>query len=186
VPIADIVTCSTEVEPVSPRAVPTNGNCPAVSSFPTCFQRRAPRIFPHNALSLTQKSRHPSEGMAPATDFILSALAQEGLDHLFMVPGGLVDPFLPALGRAPQVRAIVAAQEGGAAYMADGYARASGRFGAALCIGGPGLCNMTTAVAAAKPMRRLSWSSVERLQLRWKVSAPFRMRVRQRSTTPPS
>jgi acetolactate synthase I/II/III large subunit len=124
--------------------------------------------------------------MAPATDFILSALAQEGLDHLFMVPGGLVDPFLPALGRAPQVRAIVAAQEGGAAYMADGYARASGRFGAALCIGGPGLCNMTTAVAAAKPMRRLSWSSVERLQLRWKVSAPFRMRVRQRSTTPPS
>ena len=34
--------------------------------------------------------------------------------------------------------------------MADGYARASGRFGAALGIGGPGLCNMTTAVAAAK------------------------------------
>ena len=88
--------------------------------------------------------------MAPATDFILAALAQEGLDHLFMVPGGLVDPFLPALGRAPQVRAIVAAQEGGAAYMADGYARASGRFGAALGIGGPGLCNMATAVAAAK------------------------------------
>ena len=34
--------------------------------------------------------------------------------------------------------------------MADGYARASGRFGAALGIGGPGLCNMATAVAAAK------------------------------------
>jgi acetolactate synthase I/II/III large subunit len=88
--------------------------------------------------------------MTPGTDFILSALIQEGLDHLFMVPGGLVDPFLPALGRAPKLRAIVAAQEGGAAYMADGYARASGRFGAALGIGGPGLCNMTTAVAAAK------------------------------------
>ena len=99
---------------------------------------------------MTQKSRHPGEEMAPATDFILAALAQEGLDHLFMVPGGLVDPFLPALERAPQVRAIVAAQEGGAAYMADGYARASGRFGAALGIGGPGLCNMATAVAAAK------------------------------------
>ena len=34
--------------------------------------------------------------------------------------------------------------------MADGYARASGRFGAVLGIGGPGLCNMATAVAAAK------------------------------------
>ena len=33
--------------------------------------------------------------------------------------------------------------------MADGYARASGRFGAALVIGGPGLTNATTAVSTA-------------------------------------
>ena len=45
---------------------------------------------------------------------------------------------------------MVAAHEGGAVYMADGYARASGAFGAALGIGGPGCCNMATAVAAAK------------------------------------
>ncbi len=88
--------------------------------------------------------------MAAGTDFILHALVREGLDHLFMVPGGLVDPFLPALARHPALKPIVAAHEGGAAYMADGYARASGRFGAALGIGGPGLCNMATAVAAAK------------------------------------
>ena len=88
--------------------------------------------------------------MTSGTDFILSALVEEGLDHLFMVPGGLVDPMLPALAREPRLRPIVAAQEGGAAYMADGYARATGRFGAALGIGGPGLCNMVTAVAAAK------------------------------------
>jgi len=88
--------------------------------------------------------------MATGTDFILDALLREGLNHLFMVPGGLVDPFLPALARHPGLKPIVAAHEGGAAYMADGYARASGRFGAALGIGGPGLCNMVTAVAAAK------------------------------------
>jgi acetolactate synthase I/II/III large subunit len=88
--------------------------------------------------------------MAPGSDFILDALLQEGLTHLFLVPGGLIDPFLPALARHPRLRPIVAAHEGGAAYMADGYARASGRFGAALGIGGPGLCNMATAVAAAK------------------------------------
>src|SRR5204862_6431517 len=35
-------------------------------------------------------------------------------------------------------------------YRADGYARASGTFGVALGIGGPGCCNMATAVAAAK------------------------------------
>ena len=89
-------------------------------------------------------------GMAAGTDFILEALLREGLDHLFMVPGGLVDPFLPALARHPGLKPIVAAHEGAAAYMADGYARASGRFGAALAIGGPGLFNMATAVAAAK------------------------------------
>jgi acetolactate synthase I/II/III large subunit len=88
--------------------------------------------------------------MPLGTDFILNALVQEGLTHLFMVPGGLVDPFLPALARHPELRPIVAAHEGGAAYMADGYARASGRFGAVLGIGGPGLCNMATAIAAAK------------------------------------
>jgi acetolactate synthase-1/2/3 large subunit len=88
--------------------------------------------------------------MTVGTDFILDALVREGLTQLFMVPGGLVDPFLPALARQPKLTPIVAAQEGGAAYMADGYARASGRFGAALGIGGPGLCNMATAVAAAK------------------------------------
>src|SRR6476661_887184 len=88
--------------------------------------------------------------MATGVDLILEALIREGVDHLFMVPGGLVDPFLPAFARHPGLTPIVAAHEGAAAYMADGYARASGRFGAALGIGGPGLCNMATAVAAAK------------------------------------
>jgi acetolactate synthase I/II/III large subunit len=84
------------------------------------------------------------------TDYILDALVAEGLAHLFMVPGGLVDPFLPALARRTKITPVIAAHEGGAVYMADGYARASGRFGAALGIGGPGSCNMATAVAAAK------------------------------------
>ena len=53
-------------------------------------------------------------------------------------------------GPAGQLKPVVAAHEGGAVYMADGYARASGSFGAALGIGGPGCCNMATAVAAAK------------------------------------
>lgn len=88
--------------------------------------------------------------MALGTDFLLSALVREGIDHLFMVPGGLIDPVMPALARNPAIKPVVAAHEGGAAYMADGYARASGRFGVAMGIGGPGLANMTTAVAAAK------------------------------------
>src|SRR5262245_16492361 len=88
--------------------------------------------------------------MALGTDYILASLAREGLRHLFLVPGGLVDPFLPALARADRLTPVVAAQEGGAAYRAAGSARDSGGFGAVLGIGGPGACNMATAVATAK------------------------------------
>jgi acetolactate synthase-1/2/3 large subunit len=87
--------------------------------------------------------------MMIGTDFILRSLVANGIDHLFLVPGGLVDPFLPALGRITGLVPVVAAQEGGAAYMADGYARASGKFGACLCIGGPGTTNTVTALSAA-------------------------------------
>ena len=83
------------------------------------------------------------------THFILKALATEGIEALFFVPGGLIDPFLTAFDDTPQIRPIIAAQEGGACYMADGYSRASGNFGACMAIGGPGLTNMTTAVSTA-------------------------------------
>ena len=89
------------------------------------------------------------EGFMLGTEYLLRSLEKEGIDHLFMVPGGLVDPFLQALSKQKHLKPIVAAQEGGAAYMADGYARASKLFGVVLCIGGPGLTNTVTAVATA-------------------------------------
>ena len=64
------------------------------------------------------------------TKYILEAFRSEKITHVFLVPGGLIDPFLPALSSTPGLTPIVAAHEGGAACMADGYARASGRFGA--------------------------------------------------------
>ncbi|WP_200262244.1 thiamine pyrophosphate-binding protein [Streptomyces sp. HSG2] len=84
---------------------------------------------------------------------VVDALAAEGVDRLFMVPGGLNDPFMPPMTGTRGVRTLVAAHEGGAAYMADGYARASGRLGVAFGIGGPGVTNMVTALAAAKADR---------------------------------
>lgn len=88
-----------------------------------------------------------------AKTLLLNSLVKEKISHLFMVPGGLVDPFLTAFDEVPEITPIVAAHEGGAAYMADGYSRASGRFGACLGIGGPGAANMTTAVMTAKSDR---------------------------------
>ena len=83
------------------------------------------------------------------TKYILKTIKAEGVDKVFLVPGGVVDPFLEEFGEATGVEGIVAAHEAGAAYMADGYARASGRFGVCMGIGGPGVANMVGPLAAA-------------------------------------
>jgi acetolactate synthase-1/2/3 large subunit len=70
-----------------------------------------------------------------------------------MDPGGLNDAFMEPMMNTDGLRTVVAAFEGGAAYMADGWSRASGRLGACFGIGGPGVLNMTTALAAAKADR---------------------------------
>jgi len=91
--------------------------------------------------------------MMRVADYIVSALRDQGVTHCFIDLGGLNDNFMPALTGTEDLRTIVAAFEGGAAYMADGYARASGGLGVCLGIGGPGVLNMTTALAAARADR---------------------------------
>jgi acetolactate synthase I/II/III large subunit len=134
----------------------TRGTMPPVSQARLRSMKRADkqkrfqwRAFPRHDCDHPFASAHPMT-IKLGTDYILDALVAEGLGHLFMVPGGLVDPFLSALTHQTKITPVIAAHEGGAVYMADGYARASGHFGAALGIGGPGSCNMATAVAAAK------------------------------------
>ncbi len=83
------------------------------------------------------------------TDYIITALRDQGVSHCFIDLGGLNDNFMPPLTDTDGIRTIVAAFEGGAAYMADGFARASGHVGVCLGIGGPGVLNMVTALAAA-------------------------------------
>ncbi len=82
-------------------------------------------------------------------DYIITALRDQGVDHCFVDLGGLNDNFMPALTGTKGLKTIVAAFEGGAAYMADGYARASRGLGVCLGIGGPGVLNMVTALASA-------------------------------------
>lgn len=80
--------------------------------------------------------------------YVLRAIRDEGVEHAFMVTGYKIAPFLSQFDEA-EVTPIIACHEGGAVYMADGYARATRNFGLAMGIGGPGVTNMVTAVAAA-------------------------------------
>ncbi len=86
-------------------------------------------------------------------EYIVQGLRDQGVSHLFMDPGGLNDAFMAPMAGTAGVRTVVAAFEGGAAYMADRYARATGGLGACFGIGGPGVLNMVTALAGAKADR---------------------------------
>lgn len=77
-----------------------------------------------------------------ATMRLLSAY---GVDTVFGIPGVHTLDFSRELAHGP-IRHIQARNEQGAGFMADGYARASGRVGVALVISGPGVTNALTAI----------------------------------------
>lgn len=104
--------------------------------------------------------------------YILKALKQEGIDHIFLVPGYNVDSFVENYAKA-DIQAVVAAHEGGAAYMADGYARARQSFGVCMGLGGPGVTNMVTAIAAAYADRSPVLVVTAALPPEWDGDGPF-------------
>jgi acetolactate synthase I/II/III large subunit len=87
------------------------------------------------------------------SDYIIAAIRDQGVTHCFMDPGGLNDAFMEPMTGTDGLRTVVTAFEGGAAYMAAGHARASAGLGVCFGIGGPGVLNMTTALAAARADR---------------------------------
>jgi acetolactate synthase-1/2/3 large subunit len=83
-----------------------------------------------------------------AAEYLVEALADAGVRYIFGVIGGAVVPlFTATVGRRAQI--VMAKHEAGAAFMADGYARASGGLGACVGTSGPGATNLLTGVAAA-------------------------------------
>ena len=83
------------------------------------------------------------------SNYIVEALREQGVGHLFIDLGGLNDSFMGPMTETEGITTVVAAFEGGAAYMADGYARASHGLGVCFGIGGPGVLNMVTALTSA-------------------------------------
>jgi 5-guanidino-2-oxopentanoate decarboxylase len=77
---------------------------------------------------------------------LIELLEAYGTEVVFGIPGVHTLEYFRGLGRS-RIRTILARHEQGAAFMADGYARASGRPGVCCVITGPGLTNAATAVA---------------------------------------
>ncbi len=79
---------------------------------------------------------------------VWDVLAREGVDVVFGYPGGAIMPVYDAM-LSSMVRHVLVRHEQGAAHMADGYARASGKVGVALATSGPGATNLVTGIATA-------------------------------------
>jgi acetolactate synthase I/II/III large subunit len=81
---------------------------------------------------------------------LVEMLRRHGVDTIFALPGVQNDALFVAFYDAGEaLRVIHTRHEQGAAYMAFGYARASGKIGAYAVVPGPGLLNTTAALATA-------------------------------------
>ncbi|MEN9866336.1 MAG: hypothetical protein RL748_1926 [Pseudomonadota bacterium] len=96
----------------------------------------------------------PYHGPAPldVADLLVAYLEQLGIEVVFGIPGGAIEPFFNAMARSSRrggLRLVLARHETGAAFMADGYSRETRRIGVCCATSGPGATNLLTGVASA-------------------------------------
>ncbi|WP_005035833.1 thiamine pyrophosphate-binding protein [Holophaga foetida] len=82
------------------------------------------------------------------SDYVWDRIADEGVEDVFMLPGGGCMHLVDSLGSHPRLRYICNLHEQGTAVAVDAYAQVRG-FGAGLVTTGPGGTNAITGVAAA-------------------------------------
>jgi acetolactate synthase-1/2/3 large subunit len=82
------------------------------------------------------------------SEILWATLVGEGVTTVFGYPGGAILPAYDALRTFP-IHHVLVRHEQGAAHMADGYARASGKVGVCIATSGPGATNLVTGIATA-------------------------------------
>ena len=81
---------------------------------------------------------------------LVQSLLREGVDTIFGIPGIQLDWAYDALyDESDKIRVVHTRHEQATAYMADGYARSTGKVGVYLVVPGPGVLNTTGALSTA-------------------------------------
>ncbi len=80
---------------------------------------------------------------------LVRSLVREGVGVVFALPGVQVMDAFDALYDEPSIRVVVPRHEQGVVYMADGYARSTGKVGVGLVVPGPGALNAAGALGTA-------------------------------------
>jgi acetolactate synthase-1/2/3 large subunit len=100
------------------------------------------------AAAQTAKAYLTTPTLLTGAEIVWATLVGEGVTDVFGYPGGAILPVYDALRKFP-INHILVRHEQGAAHMADGYARASGKVGVAMATSGPGATNLVTGIATA-------------------------------------
>ena len=91
---------------------------------------------------------------------LVRSLAREGVHVIFALPGVQIMHALDALHGEPGIRLVTVRHEQSTTFMADGYARTTGKVGVGLVVPGPGALNATaglgTAYATSSPVLLIS------------------------------
>ncbi|AZC39547.1 5-guanidino-2-oxopentanoate decarboxylase [Pseudomonas chlororaphis] len=86
--------------------------------------------------------------MATCGEVLVKLLEGYGVEQVFGIPGVHTVELYRGLARS-RIRHVTPRHEQGAGFMADGYARTSGKPGVCFIITGPGMTNITTAMGQA-------------------------------------
>ncbi len=96
---------------------------------------------------MTEPRSQPLSG----ADILVQCLVEHGVEVVFAYPGGASMPIHQALTRVrDRLRTILPRHEQGGGFMAEGYARSTGKVGVCLATSGPGATNFVTCLADAK------------------------------------
>jgi glyoxylate carboligase len=82
-------------------------------------------------------------------DFIADFIADLGVKHVFLLPGGGAMYLMDGVGKHPGIKTVACLHEQAAAISAEAYARINENIGVAMVTTGPGATNAITAVAGA-------------------------------------
>jgi acetolactate synthase-1/2/3 large subunit len=83
------------------------------------------------------------------SDYVMRFVAEQGVRHVFLVPGGGAMHLNESLSRRLDIEAVCNSHEQASAIAAENYAKATNGLGVALLTTGPGGTNAVTGVAGA-------------------------------------
>jgi len=101
---------------------------------------------------LAEKTKATKTRLQPprmGCDLLVDSLEKVGVDTIFAYPGGASMMLHQSLTRSKQIRTILPRHEQGGVFMAEGYARATGKVGVVMATSGPGATNLVTGIADA-------------------------------------